>query len=131
MENTHSMRVVLMMCAGMAFGCARLPRVTTSAVCNPQTPSAVAVQTVDSARRIIPFADVVVTRSNKALRFKTSTNSSGETRFSLEPGSYSVGIGDGLGAWQSAVKSIEVRPGCVVTVKAALLKHEIDPNWSR
>ena len=113
--------------AGAASACASLPRIQTAQNCDAVSPSSMAVRSVDRAGRDIPFAPIVIIGDNRATRISTSTSSAGTARFAIQPGSYAVVVGDSI-EWQSAKTSVKVRPGCVVTLHAELLEHELAPE---
>ena len=117
---------VLVAVAGSA--CASLPRIQTAQNCDAMSPSAMVVRSVDRSGRDIPFAPISITSDSRAIRIATSTSSAGTARFPVQPGSYAVAVGDNVGDWQSARTSVDVRPGCVVTLRAELLEHELAPE---
>jgi len=117
---------LLFVVAGSA--CASLPRIQTAQNCDAVSPSSMVVRSVDRSGRDIPFAPISITSDNRAIRIATSTSSAGIASFPVHPGSYAVVVGDNGGDWQSARRSVEVRPGCVVTVRAELLEHEFAPE---
>lgn len=114
--------------AGAASACASLPKIQTAQNCDAASAATMAVRSVDRSGRSIPFAPIVVTSDNRTIRISTSTSSAGTAKFAVQPGSYAVVVGDDIGDWQSARTSIKVRPGCVVTLHAALVPHEIAPD---
>ena len=109
-------------------GCASAPRLSTSTTCTG-TAAGLVVQTVDRTGKQIAFAPVSVTTGNRVTRVVTETNSAGRLALALEPGAYSLVLGDNVGEWQSVRAPIRLRPGCVVTARAKLTRHEINPAW--
>ena len=113
-------------------GCASMPpRIATSSSCQPGAGSFLVVHAVDVKGKHVPFAPVAITPSNRSKRVATKTSSLGTLRLALQPGSYSVAVGDNAAEWQSARASVRVRAGCVVTARAQLHPHAIDPNTTR
>ena len=126
----HLLRVALALCVVVVTACVSLPRARSATVCDGRPVSSMVV-TVTTNHVAIPFAVVSVTSGNRAIKYQTTTSSSGEITFPMKSGSYSVGIGDSLDRWQSAQTWVTVRPGCVVMVSAELIRKELDPNSSR
>lgn len=121
--------IVLVMTAAAA--CAPLPRIRTSTTCDARTAASLIVQSVDAVGKNVAFAPVAVTSSNRSSHLVTETSSAGRLTLTLQPGSYSVAVGDNVGDWQRARAPIRLRSGCVVTARAQLIEYEIDPNTTR
>jgi hypothetical protein len=115
---------------GLAFAvpaCTSLPRINTSSSCNGSTPSHLLVEAVDATGQHVPFAPVSVISDNRATRLEASTSSVGTAKLPLQAGSYRVSVGDDWGDWQAASRSFNLRPGCTITARAQLIRHENDP----
>ena len=112
----------------VSHACATLPKVSITTQCGPDWQSAVRIQAVDSRGQIVPYASVSVVSDNRSMRYRTWTNSHGEARFPLQPGSYTIGIGDDYGQWQVARRSFKIPRDCQVDMQARLIRHEINPD---
>jgi hypothetical protein len=119
--------VPLVVLVVMTCSCAWLPRVSTLQMCNASAPSQLVVQAVDAAGKDVPFAPVSVISDDRATRLSVSTSSRGAATMPLQPGSYRVQVGDSMGDWPHAFSTFTLRPGCTVTARAALIRHDIDP----
>ena len=86
---------------------------------------------MDAVGKNVAFAPVAVRSSNRSRGVVTETSCAGRLALTLQPGSYSVAVGDDSGDWQQARVPVRVRAGCVVTARARLIRHEIDPNPRR
>jgi hypothetical protein len=121
----------LVLAMAAAEGCAPLPRISTSTTCDASTTASLIVQSVDAVGKNVAFAPVAVRSSHRSSGLMTETSSAGRLALTLQPGSYSVAVGDDSGDWQQARVPVRLRAGCVVTARARLIKHEIDPNPRR
>ena len=114
---------------GIAFAvpaCTSLPKINTSSSCNGGTSSYLVVEAVDATGKHVPFAPVSVISDNRATRLEASASSVGTAKLPLLAGSYRVSIGDDLGDWQEASRSFNLGPGCTITARAQLVRHETD-----
>ncbi len=127
MIRSTSPGLLALMIALAASACAPLPRISTSHVCNGNTPSQLVVRAVDEAGKDVPFAPVLVVSDDRSTRVATSTSSLGAVKLTLRAGSYRVTVGDSAGDWQRAARTFDLRPGCTVTAHAELVRYEIDP----
>ena len=107
--------------------CATLPRVSMTTRCGPAWEPAVQIRALDSRGQIVPYVPVSVVSDNRSVRYQTWTNSHGEARFPLQPGSYAIGVGE-HGQWQYARRSFEMLRDCQVEMQAQLIPYEVNPN---